>query len=861
VNSEIEKPKSSIGKRLLKFFFWFALTCLLIFSIILILIFVYKDDIKNAIIKELNSHLKTEVKVNPENIDITFLSTFPHCSLKFDNVLVYEPGGSKAKDTLLFAKKINLFFNAKDIWNENYSIHKILIDDSRCSIKFFKNNTTNFEIWKQDTAQTAGKSVNFALENITWNNCQLTYLNQPNKMRATVFVNQLIFKGEFGEKKYLLESDLDFKLISLSVNKKSLLKNKRCEGEFDLAVNSNEYQLKKANLTMNKVKLGLVGYFFYNDSLYNSQIDYTAQNLDIESVLSLLPEAQKRNISDYSSKGEFYLKGNLNYQNQKNYELKTDFGVKNAAVTYQPNQITLTQLNLNGNLFYSNTKSELTLNQFSALLANDSISGNLLVQDFSKPYLNTRIRSNINLQNFIKFWPIDTITDLSGFLKIDGHVKGEVEQIKNNFAGNSVDLELASVMKDVVVKFKNSKHATNIISCDLKAKNRAIQVTNLELKKGNSDLSITGEIPNFFNYLIENNATLNINGTLNSKQLYLSDFMEENQSASSASSNTMAFIPARLNFKLDAHIKQFNYQKFEASDISGELEIKNQKAILSDFKMTAFQGEMEGDLFIDNSKNNLQTAAVGFFKSVNIQSMFTQFENFGQATLLDKNIKGYATATVSFKANWDNQFNVDGNSIVAHTDLFIERGELIDFKPLESLSNYVDVKELKRIKFSSLETTVDIGSKVISLPKTQLNNSALNLLVSGKHTFNNEIDYHIQLKISELLAKKRKQDNEFGPVENDKENRRSAFLLMTGTVDNPIIKYDRQGLKEKLKQDLKEEKQNLKTILREEFKLFKKDTVKANSQKAKQTFELEKPKSNKNKMPAEKIKESDDDDF
>lgn len=861
MNLEIEKPKSSIGKRLLKFFFGFSLVCLLIFSIILVLIFVYKDDIKNAIIKELNSHLKTEVKVKPENIDITFFSTFPHCSLKFDEVLVYEPGGSKVRDTLLFAKKINLFFNAKDIWNENYLIHKILIDDSRCNIKFFKNNTTNFEIWKQDTVKTNGKSVNFALENITWNGCQLTYLNQPNKMRATVFLNKLIFKGEFGEEKYLLESDLEFKLISLLVNKKSLLKNKRCTGEFDLEVNGKEYRLKKANLTMNKVSLGMAGYFFYNDSLYNSAIDYNAQNLDIESILSLLPEAQKRNISDYKSKGEFYLKGNLNYQNQKNFLVKTDFGVKNAAVTYQPNQITLTQLNLMGNLFYSNAKSELTLNQFSALLANDSIFGNMLIQDFSKPFLNTRIRSNLNLQNFIKFWPIDTITDLSGLLKIDGHVKGEVEQIKNNFAGNSVELELASVMKDVVIKFKNSKHATNIISCDLKAKNRSIQVTNLELKKGNSDLSITGEIPNFFNYLIENNATLNINGTLNSKQLFLSDFIEENQSTDNSSTNNLTFIPPRLNFKLDAQIKQFNYEKFEASDISGELEIKNQKAILSDFKMKAFQGEMEGDLFVDNSKNNLQTATVGFFKSVNIQTMFTQFENFGQTTLLDKNIKGYATATVSFKANWDSKLNVDENSIVAHTDLFIERGELIDFKPLESLSNYVDVKELKRIKFSSLETTVDISSKLISLPKTQLNNSALNLLVSGKHTFNNEIDYHIQLKISELLAKKRKQDNEFGPVENDKENRRSAFLLMTGTVDNPIIKYDRQGLKEKLKQDLKDEKQNLKTILREEFKLFKKDTVKVNSQKSKQLFELEKSKPNGNKNQDQKNTESQDDDF
>jgi hypothetical protein len=61
--------------------------------------------------------------------------------------------------------------------------------------------------------------------------------------------------------------------------------------------------------------------------------------------------------------------------------------------------------------------------------------------------------------------------------------------------------------------------------------------------------------------------------------------------------------------------------------------------------------------------------------------------------------------------------------------------------------------------------------------------------------------------------------------ENDPENRRCVYVLMTGTVDNPIIKYDRRGLKQKIGEDIKAEKHNLKQILKEEFGLFKKDST------------------------------------
>ena len=323
-------------------------------------------------------------------------------------------------------------------------------------------------------------------------------------------------------------------------------------------------------------------------------------------------------------------------------------------------------------------------------------------------------------------------------------------------------------------------------------------------------------------------------------------------------------IPNNIQFKLNAAILNFSYAKFEAQSITGEIEIKNQKAIISDMRLQTMQGEAEIDAFADNSSNKLDVVLQSKLKNINISNMFLQLNNFGQTTLQENNIKGYATADLDFSGSWSNALEPNLKSIKSNINLTIDRGELIDFKPLLSLSKFVDIQDLQKIKFSNLKSNIEIKDKTIFLPSTSIKNSALNIIFWGTHSFENDINYHIELLISELLAKKRKdKDEEFGPVENDPDNKRSAFILMTGTVDKPIIKYDRKGLKENIKKDIKEEKQNLKQLLKEEFGLFKKDTSSLKAkEKDDQAFELEKPNNKKPKKTLEpKKKKDDDDDF
>ncbi len=842
---------------------WFFMTLILLIIAAIALVFIYEKDVKAIIIKELNKNLKAEVVINPSNIDITIIKSFPDCSLQFKDVLMFEASNTKTRDTLLFAKQLNLFFSVSDLWNKKYDIKKITLNSFCSNLKTFKNGKPNYVFWNTEPTANSTKndSLSFNLQDIQLINGNVLYTDYKTKFKSNITISALSFSGNFNDKDYTLTSKGQLVINKISTHKKNIFQNKNCNINVALKVSNTNYKINSASITLNKMQFNVAGDFNYKDSLQYLDLNYTAKNLDIESVLSLLPEAYKQKTNDYESTGNFYASGNIKY---KNFEFSTNsaFGILDAQITYKAKSITVKAVNLEGVLNYSPLKSELELKNISATLNNDILNGNLNIKNFNQPFIKANLIVNVDLANVYAFWPIDTLTKLNGQLNLYASIKGLLNDLKTKTFSNNVQLNLNASIKNLQAQFKGDNKIFAIESCSLMAVDREIIVQDLKLTKGSSDVLLNGKMPGMFNYLLDATQPLTINGSLVSTNFNLDDFLA---STNSSQTTTATLIPADINFKLDADISNFKFNKFEAQKITGTIEIKNQKAIISDMRFNTMQGEASVDAFADNSNNKLEVVLQANLKNINVNQLFASVNNFGQTTLQDKNIKGFLTSTIDFSCNWNTKLEPDYKSLQATSDMTIERGELIDFKPLFSLSKFVNLQDLQRIKFSTLKSTIEIKNSVIIMPKTELNNSALNISFWGTHSFNDEIDYHIQLLISELLSKKRKKDDaEFGPIENDKDNRRSAFILMTGTIDNPIIKYDRKGLKDKIKTDIKEEKQTLKKLLKDEFGLFKKDSatskqiIKANNQ-----FELEKQNSNNSSKKTLQTpkKKAEDDDF
>lgn len=861
-NPVLHSPRHPVFKRIRRIVTWIILTVLFFILSLIALLFVYEDEVKAAIVGELNKHLKAEVKIDPKNIDLTIIRSFPDCSIQFNDLLMLEALPIKNRDTLLFAGQLNLHFNIRDLWNKNYEIRKIKLQNAIAKPRVLKDGKINYEFWRTDGKNKAGNdSLDFNLKLISIENCRLSYKDKQHLFKTTLHIKDLKFKGHFSEENFEMETEAKLLIHDLVQGKTSYLKEKQCRISLALDVSDNSYTLKKAELNLNKLVLELSGKVEYGDSLERADLKYNAPDLDIASVLSLLPETFKGKISDYESSGNFYAGGTIRYLNKGSYSVISDFGIRQGKITYKPNSTHATNVNVEGYLNYSKTASVLNLKNIHLNLNEDEIKGNCLINNFSDPYLRCSASANVQLENILGFWPIDTLSKLKGNLQIATEIEGLVSALKDQTFSEKVKLNLEAKVSELEAQFKNDEKLYSVENCIISAKEREIEVKDLKLKRGNSDITLNGKIPGVFNYIMDRSRPLVIRGSLYSNYIKMEDFMS-NGKQSSGGSNNRTLIPSNIDFKLNAAILKFSFGKFEAQSITGEIEIRNQKAMVSDMKLQTMQGEAEIQAFADNTKNRLDVSLQSDLKNISITELFKELNNFGQETLTDKQLKGSASATVEFSGRWNNNLEVDPNSIRSTCNLIIERGELNDFKPLLSLSKFVDVEELKKIKFSSLQSVIEIKNSTIILPRTSIKNSALDVEVWGTHTFDNKIDYHIQLLINQYLSKKRKNKNlEFGPVENDPEDRRSAFIRMTGTIDDPDLKYDLKGQKEKIKNDMSREKKNIKQLFKEEWNVFKKDSSLKKVKKEEPAFELEKQENNVPKKTLEPKKKTEEEDF
>ncbi len=850
-----DRPKRSFFGRLVRWIFWLSFTLVLVLVAAVSLVFIYEDEVKAVIIKELNKNLNAEIKLDPKNIDLTIIKTFPDCALEFKDVACMEAVKSEKRDTLVFAHSLQLKFDVKDLWNKKYDVKKIKMSDAFCRLKVNSKGKPNYIVWKENTDTIkSNDSLNFNLQNIELENVDMSYVDLQNKVKTHFDMKHVDFSGNFSDENYQLSSEGDLYVKKISVYKTDYLKNKSVNYKADLAVSRNQYKINACEVHLNKMGIETNGTIVYGDSLNELNLDFKGKNLDIQSVLSLMPESQKERIRDYKSEGNFYVSGKMSYKTEM--DVSVDFGVSNAIVIYQPKDAKLSNLNANGRFVRTRKESLLELKNVSGDLVSDHFQGDMIMSDLNDPYLDLKVGGTIDLENFTKFWPIDTLSKLKGKVQFNGLVKSKIEELKKNALSENASLELQASLKDLVVQFKDQKDSTNIYSCEVRALNRSVEVNNLAIKKGSSDLKINGKLEGAFNYILDNKNPLKIYGNLKSERIVAEDFLYED-SKSKSSAKSEVDVPENINFVLDASIDAFSFGKFSATKLDGNIELKNKKILAESVNLLTMDGNAMIDALFDLSGKDLEVSMHGELDKINVSKLFSQMNNFSQETLKDDNVDGALNASIDFSGTWNKFLESDLNSIKAIADLEINKGKLVNFKPLESLANYVDINELKDIKFQTLQSRVEISKSLITIPKTAIKNSVLNIDFWGTHSFNNDIDYHVQLLISDYLAKKRKTDDEFGPVENDPENKRSAFILMTGTVDKPIIKYDRKGMKQKIKEDIKNEKQNLKAILKEEFGLFKKDSIKVKeTNKSDQQFKLEDPKK---KDP--KKEEEEDDDF
>ena len=798
---------------------------------------VYEEKVKNYILTELNNSVDTKIDV--AEINFSVFKKFPYASLEFKKITAEEVSSEKKKGKLFSAQSIFLQFNIFDILNDDYTIKKIQVKEGSVNININKFGHDNYHFWKKKDKDSDSNSLNLALEKLTFKNITFYVLNEYKNLDMAIEAVNVSLSGNFSDKEFTLKTDAELYVQQINSENINLLKNKAINLNTSLHVNqtTQQYHIKKGEFKIQDLRFNLSGNIKNQEVGILLDIISEGENLEIEELFSLFPDHQKKALNAYKTEGNITYATNIKgeFSIKKSPEFNAEFTIKNGKVTEKSSDKSFTNLNLIGHFTngksHSSTTSKITIDQLDADFGAGHISGIYTINNFVNPYINFDANATIDIETAKDFLKLDTIETASGELLINLKYQGYIKEL-NNVQAKDLQRLTASGTAQLInanLKVTNSPRTLNKVNGFFKFDNNSIQIDSLLAEVNQSDIRVKGKVNNLLAYLFLENEKLNIYTHLKSNKIILEDFLLNSEEAI-ADSNYTIQLPKNISFNFKAKIDTFNFRLFSATQLSGNINLKNELLTATALSFYALDGKVNGDLAIDNSeREDLLITSKAKLTDVNINQLFYQFENFGQEYIQGKNLKGIATSTIEFASVWDKQLNVNQDKIYALIDIDIVNGELIDYKPILAMSKFIEVAELENIQFEQLSTQIEIKQQTINIPKTEINSSALDLTISGTHTFNNEIDYRFKLLLDDVLWGKakenKKENNEFGYIADDGLGKTTLFLHMKGTVDDYKISYDTKGLKESWAEDLKKEKQTLKTILKDEFGWFKKDTT------------------------------------
>ncbi|MCD4664320.1 MAG: DUF3971 domain-containing protein [Bacteroidales bacterium] len=800
----------------------FTLIIVLVIGGLVITYYYFGDETKKLVVSELNNHLNIEISV--ADIQFSVLENFPYASVKFTDIKTKEKliGNSSS---LLRADKLSVLFNIYDIINRNYKIEKVFLKNAFLNIIVHKDGSNNFNIYKQPDRST---SVDINLQKVIFQNVQISYINFPSDQEYLFRIDNGNMKGAFTALNYTLDVEGNIYSQYIKSGKTIFLKKRKLKVNLKIDVDK-----EKSIYSIASGRLNVAGLFFNVSGIVKSglnnkflDLNISADKSKLNSFLGVVPALYKEPLKDYVFNGEFLFKAKIKGDFSGNMLplIFFDFDLENGKFDHPETGVSLKNVSFNGTFENGKSKSKksfkLKLNGFKADLKSGQIIGELNISNFEKPDVFVAINSVIDLKEIDNFIKINNLQSITGKLDLNLQFRNKLKSFRKFTINDFISSKTSGSMKisNVNIKLQNSPVKYNNIKGSFKFNNKDLIVNDFTGNLAGSDFKLKGYFINILAYVFLPNEKINVKANFSSSYLNIDDLLKY-QIKDSDTIYKLRFSD-RLNFDLNLNIENLKFRKFEAGNIKGHFEMKGKRLFVENASLNSMGGKTYISGTIDGTDpKKFWLNCEADFQDVNIHDLFYEFGDFGQDNLSHNHLKGKVNAKVIYKSSISQDLKIDPKSVYALGDIIINDGELINYKPLYKLSKYIKQKELEHIRFSTLKNQIQIKDEVISFPEMDVESSTLNINISGTHTFQNQIDYHVKILLSELLSKKEQKEEKIDGVftEDDGLGRTTLFLKMTGDANDPDIKYDTKAVRKKISSDFKSEKEELKEAFRKEF--------------------------------------------
>jgi len=798
-------------------------------------LYLFKDRIIGVVVTEVNTYLKVPVSVS--EVDLAFWGSFPNLSVDFKNVYIQDAfENAVVSDTLLYSERIRLKFNPIDLWNKKYHVKAIEISPGTLQLKINKEGEVNYDIFKPSESKTA-TSFDLKLEKIKIENVRFAYENGLTKQYYNTEIIASTLAGDFSATQFSVSAEGNAQVVRAKSGEVTLLANKSLKYDLKVDVDS-----EKGVFALPKAIINIAGLpFEINGKVDADSLNFRVQSKDIQltDVVNKFSLAATDDIKKFQGEGliNFDLAIHGAVESSAPTTIRCDFGVENGSLTEPYQGLKIREINVEGK--YSNeggVQDEfLELRKVHFKTAGGPFNGNIRISEFENPLMGGKATGNVDLKVAHAIFKFPVIENVTGSILVNTDFAVQKITESGSFDVKKCDGNVA--MNNVWLKLLEDKRTFENINGSVFLRGSEAGIQNASLRIGTTDLQIDGLFSNIYDYL-KGVSPLQTDIDIESNNLKIEDLGTTSKEEKIEESRIYV-LPEDINGSVKLTVGTLRYEKHIFSNILGKMQIQKRRLHFPQLSLVNAEALVSGALVIEEKLPEIFTiTAQVATKNLKFKPLFKEWDNFEQNVLTDQNISGRAEAELYFYAPFDLRSGIIMKSIDAKLDLRVYDGQLKNvssFKDItESLKTSsgklvlgkknIDLLEQKlgSISFKTLENSILIKDGVLTIPKMHIGSTALDMDVSGSHSFENIIDYRFIFRFRDLMASEK--DSEFGQVIDDGTGIK-MYMRMHGTLDNPIIEWDNSAQKEQAKENREQAKQDAKSILKSEFGLFQKDTT------------------------------------
>ncbi|MEM8846635.1 MAG: AsmA-like C-terminal region-containing protein [Bacteroidota bacterium] len=223
------------------------------------------------------------------------------------------------------------------------------------------------------------------------------------------------------------------------------------------------------------------------------------------------------------------------------------------------------------------------------------------------------------------------------------------------------------------------------------------------------------------------------------------------------------------DMRFDVNVDHFIYHRIDIQNIDASLHTtENHYLYVDTLNMHAAGGSFKMSGYFNGSNpKNIYLKPNLTLENVSLDKLLFKFENFGQDHLVSENLHGKLSSKIEGKIKVYPDMVPDLNESEIHIDVKVLEGRLENYEPMSMLSSYMGDKNLKNIRFDTLQNHLDITKGRITIPSMTIESTLGHMELSGTHDSEHNIDYFLRIPwktvkkaaIYKLFGNKKNQDS------------------------------------------------------------------------------------------------------